>query len=146
LGAAVTFSDFVNIAQVVAMIAALAAVWYAEQTVHETRALRREERVARLPDLIAELARAGTEYSHGRMAASLDVPRLRLRAALTATGERLPVCERLLTVDWPYFITDSDAVEREAEALAAVGAAMDEVAALLVELRAEGATDADRDW
>jgi|tagenome__1003787_1003787.scaffolds.fasta_scaffold20918890_1 hypothetical protein len=39
------------------MFAALAAVWYAEQAIIETRALRREERVARLLDLVAEVGR-----------------------------------------------------------------------------------------
>jgi hypothetical protein len=94
----------IDIAQVVAMIAALAAVWYAEQTVIETRALRREERVARLPDLLAEFS-----YRHDRLpyiddpgdrareGVRVEAARERLRAALRASGERLPKCDQVLT-------------------------------------------------
>jgi hypothetical protein len=58
-------SDFVDIAQVIAMFAALAAVWYAEQAVVETRALRREERVARLLELVGEFGEIGTRVARG---------------------------------------------------------------------------------
>jgi hypothetical protein len=44
------------IASVLSAVAALGARWYARDTVRETRALRREDRLARLPELIAEFA------------------------------------------------------------------------------------------
>jgi hypothetical protein len=138
---AISFSDAVDIAQIIAMFAALAAVWYAERAVVETRALRREERVARLLDLVADLGEIGTRAAHGQAGENLlDVARLRLKAALGAAGESLPTCEFLLDLDWSSYIRQADAVEREAEAVAAVATALDEVSALLVRLRAEGAS------
>jgi hypothetical protein len=132
---ALGLSVFVDIAQVIAMFAALTAVWYAEQTVVETRALRREERVARLFDLIADVGNAGMGFAHGHAGVLLDVPRLRLRAALSATGEALPKCEQLLDAEWPRYIEDPRAEEHEAEARAAVDAALQEVSVLLARLR-----------
>ncbi len=125
----------VDIAQVIAMLAALVAVWYARQAAVETRALRHEERVARLLALIADVGDAGTGRARGHAGVLIDVPRMRLRAALNATGEPLPKCEQLLEVDWPNYTADVDAVEREAGALAAVEGALREVAELLVRLR-----------
>ena len=57
-----TFDDVVDIAQVVSMFAALIAIWFAWQTVIETKALRREDRIARLTELIADV---GEWSSHG---------------------------------------------------------------------------------
>ena len=54
------------------------------------------------------------------------------------TGEPLPESERLLSVEWPSYIREERAVEREAEALEVLEAALNEVAALLVRLRGEG--------
>lgn len=137
-----TFGDFVDIAQVIAMFAALAAVWYAEQAVVETRALRREERVARLLELIADLGDAEMSFARGQRIGSLpDVARLRLKAALDATGEPLPHCRALLDLQWPNYGRDQRADELEARCVAAVSAALDEVSALLVRLR-EGTTAA----
>jgi hypothetical protein len=139
----VTFSDFVNIAQVIAMVAALAAVWYAEQAVIESRALRREERVARLLELVADFGENGTQFARGRLDGNdLDRERHLLRAALDATGEPLPGCLALLALDWPRY-ADTDVPEPyrlEAERIAVMGRALDEVAALLVRLRAEGSS------
>jgi hypothetical protein len=130
----------VDIAQVISMVAALAAAWYAEQAAEETRALRREERLARLIELVAQVGESGTRAARGQAGENLlDVARRRLRAAIGATGERLPNCERLLDVPWPSYTRDTDATEREADALAAVDAALDEVAELLGRVRAEGA-------
>jgi hypothetical protein len=56
----------IDIAQVFGVVAALAAVWYAEQAVMATRALRRDERIARVPDLIADLAEAGIRSARGQ--------------------------------------------------------------------------------
>jgi hypothetical protein len=100
----------------------------------------REDRIARLTDLITDV---GDWASHGaslpfvagaqrRMA----VARLRLRSALSSTGESLPACGRLLNVDWSKL--------SEADALSEVAAALDEVAELLIRVRAGGANDPDR--
>jgi hypothetical protein len=99
---------------------------------HRNRAIRREERVARLLDLIADLGDAGTGFARGHAGVLIDVPRLRLRAAISATGEPLPKCDQLLDVEWPNYTSDPRAAEHEAEALVAVAAALDEVAARLV--------------
>jgi hypothetical protein len=101
----------------------------------ETRALRREERVARLLELVADVGESGTRFARGQVGELLAVARQRLRAALEATCERLPACERLLGTEWPSYTHDSRAAEREAEALAAVEAALNEVATLLAGLR-----------
>jgi hypothetical protein len=47
------------IAGLVSAFAALGALWFARDTVRETRALRREDRLARLPELVAELGETG---------------------------------------------------------------------------------------
>jgi hypothetical protein len=126
----------VDIAQVIAMVAALAAVWYAQQAVVETRALRREDRLARLLDLVAEVGETGTRTARGQAADTLlDIARHRLRAAIEATNESLPNCRELVDVDWPHFVSSEQAIQREREAVATLGAALDEVATLLVRLR-----------
>jgi hypothetical protein len=128
----------VAIAQVLSVFAALAAVWYAEQAVVETRTLRCEDRVARLLDLVAEVGESGSRAGRGQAGGNLlEVARHRLRAALKAVGEPLPHCQRLLDIGWPSYLNDARAPEHEAEAFAALGAALDEVAALLVRLRGE---------
>lgn len=122
-----------DVAQVIAMFAALAAVWYAEQTVVETRALRREERVARLLKLVGEFGEIGTRVARGQLGDNnLTVARLRLGAALSATGEPLPECESLLDLQWPSYIRDTRADELEAECIAVVGRALNEVSKLLM--------------
>ena len=94
----------VDIAQVIAMFAALVAVWYARQAAVETRALRHEERVARLLELIADVGEHGTAAPRRPPMVArpqLVVAQHRLRASLTATGKPLPACEQLLAVEWP---------------------------------------------
>jgi hypothetical protein len=58
--------DATTIAGVVSALAAVGALWFAWQTVRETRTLRREDRLARLPGLIADLGaiRAQRGRSH----------------------------------------------------------------------------------
>jgi hypothetical protein len=131
----------VDIAQVVAMFAALVAVWFARQAAVETRALRHEERVARLLELVGDIGERGTAAARGSPMVArpqLVVAQHRLRAAVAATKEQLPACDRLLTVEWPEFVRDADASELERKALDAVATALDEVAALLVRLREQG--------
>jgi hypothetical protein len=132
----------VDIAQIVAMFAALAAVWYSEGVVRESRALRREERIARLLELVADVGELGTQYARGRVPdRMMHVAQQRLRAAVTATGEPLPQCERLLAVEWLEFSKSEHATTREADGMDTLAAALDEVASLLVSLRAEGTFD-----
>jgi hypothetical protein len=78
-------------AGVVSALAALGALWFARDTVRETRALRREERLARVPELISEVADAArrVRYHHSE-AWELGVAQSRLRAAVAAAGEPLP--------------------------------------------------------
>jgi hypothetical protein len=127
-----TLGSVIDIAQVISMAAALAAAWYARQTVAESHVLRREERIARLLDLVADFGETGTRVARGQVGENLlEVAGLRLRAAITAAEEPLPECERLLDVEWPRYGSDTEAVEHEREALAAVKTALDEVAVRL---------------
>jgi len=116
---------------VVSTGAALAALAFAWATVRETRALRREDRLARLPELAAELGDIGLRVAQGaafEKLTALPVARQRLRAALASSGESLPACEALLTVDWPTGISLEDAEK-------VIAAALDELGAVLVKLR-----------
>jgi hypothetical protein len=131
--------DAMFVVQIVAMLAALAAVVFAHAAAVETRALRREERIARLLELVADVGEHGTRAARGQAGPNLlTVARLRLRAAVAAAEDPLPACHRVLDVEWPSYTEHTDAVAREAAALDAVAAALEEVAALLVRLRAEG--------
>ena len=122
--------------QVISTLAALGAVYFAYGAVVETRALRREDRIARLLELVAEVGETGSAAAKGQIGENmLAVANLRLEAALKATGESLPKCERLLAVKWPRYTTDKDAAATEAEAMAAVEAALKEVAELLLRMR-----------
>jgi hypothetical protein len=128
----------------VSVLAALAAVWYAEQTVLETRALRREERVARLIALLAEVGEAGSRWARGQGDDNLlKVARSQLKTALRSVGEPFPNSERFLDVEWRRYIEGTDAMEKEAEAFAALDAALNEVASLLGRLRGQGSSHAN---
>lgn len=122
---------------VVSALAAVVAVGFALATVLETRALRREERLARLPELVADLAEkliialSGT-FGQTPTWSVAHAARERLRATLTASTERLPACEAML--ESPIYPaseverahrTSLDAID------AAVTAATGELAALL---------------
>jgi hypothetical protein len=78
-----------GITSAVSALAAVGALALAWQTVRETKALRREDRLARLPELVAELGEIGWQVAARREhPGSLYVARQRLRAGLSATGER----------------------------------------------------------
>jgi hypothetical protein len=87
---------------VVSAVAAVGAVWFAYQTVQQTRDLRREDRRARIAELAgdfaASLLRVLQGAGHERIS-TLPVARARLAAAIASAGERLPACEGLLALD-----------------------------------------------
>lgn len=119
------------VAGAISAAAALLALAFAWATVRETRALRREDRLARLPELAAELGDVGLRVAQGaafEKLTALPVARQRLRAALASSGESLPACEALLTVDWPTGISLEDAETM-------IAAALDELGAMLAKLR-----------
>jgi hypothetical protein len=124
------------------MLAAFAAIVFAYATVRESQALRREERVARLPDVIVDIAAAGARIETDQAGAveTLWVAQARLRAGLRAVGEPLPARERVLSVHWLTMGHHPRALENNADALNSVFRALDEVAALLERLRGEGST------
>jgi type II secretory pathway component PulJ len=59
------------VTQIFSMLAAFAAVVFAYATVLETRALRREERIARLLELVAEVGETGTRAARGQAGENL---------------------------------------------------------------------------
>jgi len=135
--AATTF-DWGTLPNVVAAMAAVVAVLFALLTVLETKAMRREERLARLPELVADLAHAlGGALNHTFRPGGdprwtqAHAARERLRAALEATSDGLPACRALLVS--PLFPASDD--ERTAlpftDVDAAVSAAIDELVPLL---------------
>jgi hypothetical protein len=129
--------DIVVALQVVSMFAALGAVYYAAEAVRETRALRREDRIARLLELVADVGETGTRAARGQAGENLlDVALLRLRAAHKAAGEQLPECERLLALNWPVW-SRAQPIPGEVEAMTAVDAALKEVAGVLRRLKDE---------
>jgi hypothetical protein len=86
-----------TIAAVVAAVAAVGALWLARQTIIETRLLRREDRLARLPEIVADVATTAQRAMTGGqpVGSGYAIARLRLEAAVAASGESLPVCEAL---------------------------------------------------
>ncbi len=122
------------------VIAAAAAVWALKQardTVRETRAMRREERLARLPGLIGNLAEAlrkayGSYYdptTHSWLDA--HAAREELRGAIAVSGEDLPACRALVAA--PLFPSNEEERNRPGfldQLRAAVTAAIDEVIAV----------------
>jgi hypothetical protein len=97
----------------------------------ETGNLRREDRLARLPELAAELGDIGILVATGREhPMRLEVARNRLRAGVSATGETLPASKRLLEAKYERFTEvegadvklerDTDAVAKALEELATV--------------------------
>jgi hypothetical protein len=87
--------ELMVIATVVSAVAALGALRFARDTVHETRELRREDRLARLPELVAEFG----ESLPGVGAPTLHytIPRKRLAALLAPLEDPLPNCRLLAT-------------------------------------------------
>jgi len=124
--------------QVVAAVAAVIAVVQASRTVRETKAMRREERIARLPELVGDL---GEKIAHGLNKGFGQHPswsvahaaRERLRAILIATGRKLPACEAL-TRSPLYPASEEERARLPFDELdRGVTAAMDEVVDLLRE-------------
>jgi hypothetical protein len=94
--------DVTALAGVVSALAAAGALWFAWQTVIETRELRREDRLARLPELVADLGDAALRIQHGSSGeayAAYPIARLRLKAAILASGESFPCCEAVVRTD-----------------------------------------------
>ena len=123
----------------VSALAALIALAFAWQTVRETKALRREDRLARLPELVASLGDVGWQVAAGREhPGSLEVARLHVSAAIAATGENLPACERLIDADFEmvYKLSDPSEHERLKRAVEdAVASALQELADALANAR-----------
>jgi hypothetical protein len=143
---AATFFDWVQLA---AALAAVAAVWFALETVLESRALRREDRIDGLLERIEEYADAGIAYlgiesEEFTRALRLPVAHAHLSAALASSGEELPACRVLLAINWKPNRNAMAASSRrdESPVLLAfqeqVDAALHEVAAVLTRLRDEG--------
>jgi hypothetical protein len=79
------------LATVVSALGALGALWFARDTVRKTRAMRHEERLARLPELVAELGETATLIRQDPFQRELyEVRRFRLAAMLKGTPEELP--------------------------------------------------------
>lgn len=113
------------IAGVVSALAALGALWFARDTVRESRALRREDRLARLPELVAE---HGTfTINAGSATAFYTIPRARLAVMLAPLDEPLPAC-RTLASD-PEFDNPQDVSTERIEQVTL--AALNELADLL---------------
>ena len=113
---------------VVTVVFAAVAAKQARDTVRETKAMRREERLAELPELVADVGTHLADITHNVVTAPrrLEIARPRLEAALDATGEALPECRKLLDVQ----TTQADPHEK---ALEVVRPAFNELRALLVE-------------
>lgn len=98
----------------------------------ETKNLRRDDRLARLTELAAELGDIGILVATGREnPMRLDVAQHRLRASVSATGETLPACNQLLEAKYERFTEVEEAdvkLERDTDAVAK---ALEELATVL---------------
>jgi hypothetical protein len=117
--------DATTIAGVVSALAAVGALWFAWQTVRETRTLRREDRLARLPGLIADLGRFA--LSAGEVTPKYTISRAQVATMLAALDDPLPNC-RLIAED-PIFANAAQVDEERAEKITL--AALAEPAALM---------------
>jgi len=119
----------IAVSGVVSALAAAGALWFAWQTAQETRGLRREDRLARLPELVSDLGAIIMRIASGsatERVPAYPVAKLRLEAAITSSGEELPACRRFLQAEELTAGTHSfEQIEAEIEK------AMDEVALLL---------------
>ena len=87
---------------VVSAGAALGALVFAWLTVRETRALRREDRRARLGEFVGDFATILLRVISGaaqERQTTLPIARARLAAAVASAGEPLPACEALVRLD-----------------------------------------------
>jgi hypothetical protein len=127
--------DVAAVASVVSALAAIGALWLALQTVLETQALRREERLARLPELFADLS-AKMVQKQGRGLGPWSrrvypIERARLAAALAALDDELPACRAIASGEAFAHPPDVpvDVVEKLTQA------ALDELAGLISQHR-----------
>lgn len=99
-----TWQEWVQlVGAVVSALAAVGAIVFAGLTVRQTRELRREDRLARLGELVGDYAQPLLRAMQGGPQRATEVPiaRARLEASLAAAGEPLPACHALLEVDKP---------------------------------------------
>lgn len=116
------------IATVVSAVAALLAVRFAADAVHETRELRREDRLARLADLVAELGRLALNV--GQRDPRYAIERARVSAMLAPLDDPLPSCRLLATGD--EFVIPAQLGDKRLTRVEEVTlAALDELAALM---------------
>jgi hypothetical protein len=127
----------VSFVSLIATGAAVVAAWYAYRAARETHALRREERLARVPEIVAELGQTTIGLTQGQVHQVywLPIHRARLEAAVVASGEALPACEALARADFNS--------QSSAEAVtAAVNVALAELAERLRPAPPPGTTEA----
>ena len=123
------------IASVASALAALGALWFARDTVRESRALRhedrlarREDRLARLPELVADLGETGLRIRADRNQQPVfSINARRLGATLAATPEVLRACHELASFPTPEIMSPIEPL------LDAVDAALIELAERLGE-------------
>lgn len=118
----------VVIATVVSALAALGALRYARDTVHETRQLRREDRLARLPELVAELGQLA--ITSGNPTPHYTIPRRRVAAMLASLDDPLPNC-RLLATGAEFDNPAALGSRRDSRTEEVTVAALDELAELM---------------
>jgi hypothetical protein len=87
----------------ISALAAVGALFLAWQTVRETRALRREDRLARIPELVGEVGELALKIKQGAAHERnvYPVAQFRLKAAIAASGESFPACEEIATLAIP---------------------------------------------
>jgi hypothetical protein len=122
----VSVQDWTQLISVLATVGALLFAWL---TVQQARDLRREDRLARLGELVGDYAAVLLRLMQGasdERLTGLPVARARLEATLAVTDETLPACTALLAVEK----TEGASTE---QAIAATEAAAAELAALFTE-------------
>jgi hypothetical protein len=124
------------IAALVSALAAAGALWFAFETVEETRGLRREDRLARVAELIGELGAMWLRIESGAdtFRNVYPVAQQRFRAAITTSGEQLPRCVELVEVELPKS-HDPQQTETPEQVKARIEAALDELTPLIVAAR-----------
>jgi hypothetical protein len=115
---------------VVSALAAVGALCFAWETVRETRALRREDRLGRLPELVAELGILA--MTSGNVTPHYTIPRRRVAAMLAPLDDPLlPNCRLLASgpeFDDPIDLATAAGAKRVEDV---THAALDELAALM---------------
>lgn len=97
-----TWQDWLQlVAALVSALAAVGAIIFAWLTVKQAKDLRREDRRARLGELVGDYSADLLRAVHGKMEsnATLPVSRARLAAAVASAKEPLRACEALLGLD-----------------------------------------------